>query len=151
MSCIFCEINQEALPAHTVYRDETSHAIVDKFPLSPGHVIVLSQTHQQSVDDLSEQELQELWSAARRISQAMKQVDSSIKDVHFLINDGPAANQHVPHVHLHVIPRYGWDLGFLPLRFMTRFLNPLNHWGNNGRSAEWARSLNKALVSERNA
>lgn len=145
MSCIFCQINQEALPAHTVYQDKHCRAIVDKFPLSPGHVIVLSRTHQGSVEYLPDDELTGMWRAAKRIAQAMKQTDSGIKDVHFLINDGPAANQHVPHVHLHVIPRYGWDLGMLPVRFMTRFINPLNHWGRSSASAQWAKSIADAL------
>ncbi|MFC3152507.1 HIT family protein [Litoribrevibacter euphylliae] len=146
MSCIFCQINQGALPAHTVYEDEHCRAIVDKFPLSPGHVIILSKSHQGSVDQLEDSELQGIWQAGRKISQAMKRVDSSIKDVHFLINDGPSANQHVPHVHLHVIPRYGWDLGFLPLRFMTRFLNPLNHWGKDASSRDWAAALSNQIA-----
>ncbi|GLQ33100.1 HIT family protein [Litoribrevibacter albus] len=145
MSCIFCQINQEQIPSHTIYQDDHCRAIVDKFPLSPGHVIVLSKTHQGSVDDLPETELTAMWSAARRISKAMKAADNSVKDVHFLINDGPAANQHVPHVHLHVIPRYGWDLGMLPVRFMTRFVNPLNHWGRSKESAQWAESLSTQL------
>jgi len=145
MSCIFCQINEGRLPTHTVYQDDYCHAIVDKFPLSPGHVIVLSKNHVGSIDALSEDELNAIWRAGRNISRVMKTVDPAIKDVHFLINDGPFANQHVPHVHLHVIPRYGWDLGLLPVRFMTRFVNPLNHWGKDKTSKAWAEAISNGL------
>jgi len=146
MSCIFCQINEQKLPAFSVYQDEFSHAIVDKFPLSPGHIIVLSKSHEGSIDGLSEQELSAIWKTARKVGQAMKKADAGVKDVHYLINDGTAANQHVPHVHLHVIPRYGWDLGLLPLRFMTRFMNPANYLGKDKSSGQWAAKLAELMT-----
>lgn len=145
MSCIFCQINQGALPAHAVEVTEHTHAIMDKFPLSPGHIIVLSKTHASTVSALTSDERAALLDAGHRLSGALKKADDRIKDVHFLINDGPMANQHVPHVHLHVIPRYGWDLAKLPYRFMTRFANPLNYLLAEKRLSSWAVKIRNHL------
>ncbi len=146
MSCVFCQINRSELPAYTVYRDNDCHGIMDKFPLSPGHVIVLSHSHVGSISELSSQERASLMEAGNKIGLALKATNKKIKDVHYLINDGPEANQHVPHVHLHVIPRYGWDLGLLPYRFLTRFANPLNYVLSDKRLSAWAEEIKSHLL-----
>jgi diadenosine tetraphosphate (Ap4A) HIT family hydrolase len=145
MSCIFCQINLKELKAHSIYKGHSCHAILDKFPLSEGHVLVLSKTHVGSVEKLPEAEFTEMWTVAKSVSKAMKSLDSTIKDVHFLINDGPSANQHIPHVHIHIIPRYGWDLGWLPVRFMTRFINPGNYFMKEAKRSKWAGALSEFM------
>jgi histidine triad (HIT) family protein len=55
-----------------------------------------------------------------------------------VLNNGKAANQHVPHVHLHVIPRRNGDTALVVWRYVTRFINPLSYIGRNQRLARQA-------------
>lgn len=107
--CVFCAIRAKQAPASMVYEDALCMVLMDIFPLRPAHVLVINKRHVQYVRELSEQERNHLFATANKVSQAM--LKSSLKPlaVHFNINDGKAAHQTVPHVHLHILPRYKND------------------------------------------
>ncbi|MGH8808699.1 MAG: HIT family protein [Noviherbaspirillum sp.] len=62
-----------------------------------------------------------------------------------MLNNGKAANQHVPHAHLHVIPRRSGDSLLIVWRYQTRFLNPLSYLGRKQRLARQAAQLQALL------
>ena len=69
-------------------------------------------------------EIGELFGAAVRVGDALRRA-VPCKDVNVVVNDGRAANQTVPHVHVHVIPRSGGDTWKLLLRLAQRPIQPL--------------------------
>ena len=71
--------------------------------------------------------------------------DPAVLGINLLINDGPAANQHVPHLHLHLIPRRVGDLPALCWRTLTRFL-PFGRKRTEARLAGEAERLRAALA-----
>ena len=103
-SCIFCSIVAQRAPASIIYEDELCLALMDIFPLRPAHVLVVNKRHVQYVHELSEQERNHLFTIGNKVSQAIRQSDLKPLAVHFNINDGKAAHQTVPHVHLHILP-----------------------------------------------
>lgn len=109
MSCVFCAIAANQLPASIIYSDDLCLAFMDLYPLRAGHVLVVNRRHVQYVHELTDAERSHLLNVGSRIGQALRA--SSLKPVafHFNINDGRAAHQTVPHVHLHVLPRYQGD------------------------------------------
>ncbi|MEM9489298.1 MAG: HIT family protein [Myxococcota bacterium] len=108
--CIFCEIVAGRAPASVVHQDETFMAFMDIYPWRPGHVLVIPKVHAQYVHELAMDTRRELFALGSRIAEAVRASAIPCDDVHFLINDGPAANQTVGHVHLHVLPRRRGDL-----------------------------------------
>ncbi|MBK6756799.1 MAG: HIT family protein [Moraxellaceae bacterium] len=108
-SCIFCSIVAQQAPASIIYEDELCLALMDIFPLRPAHVLVINKRHVQYVHELSEQERNHLFTMGNKVSQAIRQSALQPLAVHFNINDGKAAHQTVPHVHLHILPRYKHD------------------------------------------
>lgn len=117
-NCIFCEIVAQQAPASIIYEDELCVALMDIFPLRPAHVLVINKRHVQYVHELSEQERNHLFAIGNKISQALRLSSFNPLAVHFNINDGKAAHQTVPHVHLHILPRYQHD----SLSFMASLL-----------------------------
>lgn len=105
---IFDRIIQGELPASFVLQDEHCVAFMDIHPMRPGHVLVVPRQSVPILDELAAPVRDHLWEVARRIGQAQRAVLGS-RAQHLLINDGKAASQTVPHVHIHVIPRYGND------------------------------------------
>lgn len=108
--CVFCAIAASKLPASIVYEDEQAMAFMDIVPLRPAHVLVINKRHAQYVHELTDAERSHLFAIANKVSQALRASSLQPAAVHFNINDGKAAQQTVPHVHLHVLPRYDNDL-----------------------------------------
>ncbi len=108
-ACVFCGLVDKKLPVVVVHEDEHNLAFMDIFPLRPGHVLVIPKRHAQHVHELTTEERTRLFELGNRIAVAMRQSKLGLDDLHLNINDGPAANQSVPHVHLHLLPRYRGD------------------------------------------
>ena len=124
-SCIFCQIVSAQQAASVVVRDESFVAFMDIFPLRPGHLLVVPRRHVQRVAELDAGARAGLFQLGAELGEALRGSSVPCRDVHLLINDGSHANQSVPHVHLHVIPRSGGDLGQLVRRAAAIPLGPL--------------------------
>ncbi len=108
MGCVFCEIVQGNAPSHVIYRDKEFIAILDKYPISVGHTLVLPKEHFERISDLSQTKFCALYARVHALNQIItSKLDASAS--HISINDGAAANQLIPHVHVHIIPRNAND------------------------------------------
>jgi histidine triad (HIT) family protein len=107
--CVFCKIVAGELPSTRVYEDDTVIAFMDIFPLRRAHVLVIPREHQQHLHRLPEALRERLIQTGARIADALYASALGPAAVHYMINDGPQAHQTVPHVHLHVLPRYRGD------------------------------------------
>jgi diadenosine tetraphosphate (Ap4A) HIT family hydrolase len=103
--CPFC-----TLPAERVVQRNASGVLLrDGFPVSPGHSLVIPNRHVGSFFELSETERSDLLFL---LDQAKAELDAlhHPDGYNIGINDGAAAGQTVPHLHIHLIPRYHGDL-----------------------------------------
>lgn len=146
MDCVFCAIVGGRLPAHRVYEDEDFIVLLDIFPLRPAHVLIVSREHAPLLKDLSAAARDRLLLLAGRIAEALRASGYAAPDLNFVINDGPSANQHVPHLHLHLIPRRAGDLSSLLWRALTRFL-PLGRKRLEQGFEQQAQRLRDALAT----
>lgn len=146
MECVFCAIAAEQLPAERIYEDEHFIVLLDIFPLRPAHVLIVSREHAPFLKDLSTAAADALLPLAQRIAAALRAAGYGEQGINFLINDGPTSNQHVPHLHLHLIPRRRGDVMQLLWRALTRFL-PLARKRIEARLALEAKQLREALAN----
>jgi len=140
-NCIFCQILAGKAPAAWVIEKGPVVAFMDIFPLRPGHVLVIPRDHHPLVTQLDESTRGQLMETGNRIARAMRELYPEGTDINWLINDGKAAWQHVPHVHLHLIPRTGRD----NLRFMGRIATRFLHKPDMAQFEADARRLRKLL------
>jgi histidine triad (HIT) family protein len=102
-NCVFCQIVGKKLPSYIVYEDNDYIAFLDAFPFSLGHTLVCPKKHGETVWDMNEEEIGGLFMVASNVSKAVvKATDAD--GFRFVQNNGEAANQVVPHVHIHTIP-----------------------------------------------
>ena len=90
---------------------------MDIQPVNPGHVLVVPVAHAQFVSDLEPATLAHLATVAQRITSTVRACGVRCGGVNWWLADGEAAGQEVPHVHLHVFPRFtgdGFGLTFGP-------------------------------------
>lgn len=146
--CIFCKIIAGELPGIEILRDETCIILMDIFPISPGHLMVIPLVHSEFSHGLTSGIRSYIFEKAAMLSEALCRSDLKAKGAHILINDGKAANQHIPHVHMHVIPRYKNDLILVLLRLMTRFINPFMFIGRQKRLERQAEAIRRALLTQ---
>jgi diadenosine tetraphosphate (Ap4A) HIT family hydrolase len=102
--CPFCTLPESRIVA------ENAHGLVirDAYPVSPGHTLVIPKRHMGSFFELTPAERSDLLAL---LDQAREELQGSLHPDGFNIgiNDGPAAGQTVPHLHIHLIPRYRGD------------------------------------------
>jgi len=104
VDCVFCGIVNGATPSHVLYDDEDFIAILDKYPIALGHTLVMPKKHFERVNDLSCNQFNALYSRVYALNRiVVSRMNASAS--HISINDGVAANQLIPHVHVHIIPR----------------------------------------------
>jgi len=99
---------------HEIYHDSNIIAILDKYPIDKGHSLVITKKPYEKLTDMSNQEVAELFSKIPKIANAI--VKATNADAFSIAqNNGKAAKQIIPHVHIHIIPRYN-DTGTLWLK-----------------------------------
>lgn len=101
--CIFCKIVARKIPSAIVYEDSDYIAFLDRSPFSSGHTLVCPKKHGETVYDMTESEIGGLFALAARLSKSIVSATGG-EGFRFVQNNGEAANQVVPHVHVHVIP-----------------------------------------------
>ena len=105
MACIFCDILDGKREAHIVYEDENHIAFLDKYPIDDGHTLVIPKKHYERITDMDSNDVGKIFSLIPKIANAV--LSGAGADAFSLAqNNGKAAKQIIPHVHIHIIPRY---------------------------------------------
>ena len=102
--CPFCVLD----PARILADDELTVIYKDGFPVSPGHTVIIPRRHFATLFDATPEEQTALLAA---LDKAKAILDERHKPdgYNIGINHGKAGGQSVPHLHIHVIPRYLGD------------------------------------------
>jgi len=101
---VFCEIAAGRAPAALVFEDAFTLAVMDIAPAARGHVLVMTREHFETLYELSSELAQAVARTARRIALALR-TTLEPEGLSVIQSNGAAANQTVPHYHMHLIPR----------------------------------------------
>jgi len=102
--CPFCSLPAERL----IQQSEFAFVMRDGFPISPGHTLIILKRHVASFFEVTEAERNDLMTL---LAAARDDLDREFHPAGYNIgiNEGAAAGQTVPHLHIHLIPRYEGD------------------------------------------
>lgn len=105
---IFSKIIAGEVPCAKVYEDEHTFAFMDAGQVNPGHVIVASRRPVETILEIDDELAGALFRTAARVARAV-QAAFRPEGLTILQANKPAGWQTVPHLHLHVLPRYKDD------------------------------------------
>lgn len=108
MTTVFEKIMRGELPAAKVYEDDLVYAFMDAGQVNPGHVLVVTRKPYETLLDVDDESAAAMMRAAARIARAVQKAFSP-DGITILQTNKPAGWQTVPHLHLHVLPRYEND------------------------------------------
>jgi histidine triad (HIT) family protein len=108
MECIFCKIVSGEIPAVKVLDEESVLAFMDINPSSKGHMLVVPKNHAENIFEIAESDLATLIKAVKKCAGAAKDALRA-EGLTILQLNGKASDQIVPHLHVHVIPRWEND------------------------------------------
>jgi histidine triad (HIT) family protein len=108
MDCIFCKIVAGDIPAIKVVDEDKVLAFMDINPASRGHMLVVPKNHAENIYEISEADLAAVMSAVKRCAGAVKEALGA-EGITVLQLNGKASDQLVPHLHVHIMPRWAKD------------------------------------------
>jgi len=109
-ACYFCQIPQEekeSLRIIASYR--LCYVVCDRFPVSPGHLLIIPKKHTENWFTASEEVRQEMMHVLQEMKKRLDE-ESHPDGYNIGMNCGVVAGQTMMHLHLHLIPRYKGDV-----------------------------------------
>ena len=107
--CLFCDLAAGEAERSVAYEDDRAVAVMDLNPVNEGHLFVLPRAHAELLGELDDETGAHLFRVAMRLAAALRRTEIRCEGVNLFLADGEAAGQEIPHVHLHVLPRYEGD------------------------------------------
>lgn len=104
-NCFLCNISAD----EKIVENKDFFSAFDDFPVSKGHVLVISKAHVASVFELSSEQYKNLFSLLNETKEILRKKFNP-GGFNIGINEGEAAGQSIFHLHVHLIPRYKGDM-----------------------------------------
>lgn len=114
--CFLCDAARDQAAEHSlvVDRDELTLTLLNRYPYSSGHLMVVPLRHTPDLVSLTRDEGAAVFASTQRAIRALAEVMHP-GGFNIGINQGGAAGASVEHIHLHVVPRWGGDTNFMPV------------------------------------
>jgi histidine triad (HIT) family protein len=107
-NCIFCRIVAGTIPCFKLYEDEATIAFMDINPANEGHALSVAKGHWPTLHDIPAEVLGQVAVTAKRVATAVNKTLAP-DGINLIQANGPGAAQSVPHLHIHILPRWKDD------------------------------------------
>jgi ATP adenylyltransferase len=122
--CVFCEAAKEKddAQARIVHRGEHCFVILNTYPYTPGHVMIVPYTHVDELQKLPAEAAHEMMGLSQRMETVLRKLYRP-DGINLGMNIGKAAGAGIAgHIHMHVLPRWVADANFVSVVGETRVL-----------------------------
>ncbi len=108
MPTLFTKIINKEIPSAILYEDSLCIAILDINPVNKGHALVIAKEEYPTTVECPDDVLSHLIVIAKRVDNVLRE-KLHAEATNIIINNGPASGQEIPHIHIHIIPRFEGD------------------------------------------
>jgi ATP adenylyltransferase len=114
--CIFCAIKDQHpdVESLTVYEEKMLFICLNLYPYNPGHLMVIPKRHVESFEDLTEVERNRIFKVVMNCQQLLNDLFNPT-GYNVGYNQGQYSGASISHIHVHVVPRYKSELGFIDI------------------------------------
>ena len=113
--------NDERVKSLKIYEDKICFVVLNLYPYNPAHLMVATSQHKTRFLDLTKSEILHIFRAIQGLQQMVDDLYNP-KGYNIGINQGRDAGGSIDHLHFHIVPRYGSELGFIDIIGQTRVL-----------------------------
>ncbi|WP_457745795.1 HIT family protein [Sulfurimonas sp.] len=121
--CVFCHISSHAeddVTLHVLHRDEHCFIVMNRYPYTPGHFMIIPHKHTDKLEELSSETWLHMSALAQRCVKLLKE-GFGAQGVNIGMNLGAAAGAGIAqHIHMHLVPRWSRDTNFITSIAQTR-------------------------------
>ena len=121
--CVFCHISENAKDdsnLHVLYRDEHCFIVMNRYPYTPGHFMIIPHTHTDKLEDLDSETWLHMSALAQKGVKLLKE-GINAQGVNIGMNLGKAGGAGIAeHIHMHLVPRWERDTNFITSIASTR-------------------------------
>jgi ATP adenylyltransferase len=123
IKCILCGVrdDDERVVVLKIYQDEILFISLNLYPYNPGHLMVIPNRHILRFLELTQDEIMHITKAIQGLQLLLDKLYNPI-GYNIGMNEGKVAGGSIEHLHFHVVPRYGSELGFIDIVGKTRVL-----------------------------
>ncbi|MEM0123874.1 MAG: HIT domain-containing protein [Conexivisphaerales archaeon] len=113
--CLFCRVINGDEQAYVVYDDVNVIAFLDRYPIAPGHTLIVTKEHYRDFLAIPSDSLAHLSNITKKVATAV-QAAMSADGIRIFTNVGKSAGQVIFHVHIHVLPAWEHEPVFSSFR-----------------------------------
>ncbi len=121
--CFLCEAAKNKKTEFLLWKGNFAMIVMNIYPYNNGHLMVAPRKHKKDFEQLSEQEILEMFEAIKKCIEILRK---TIKPNGFNIgiNLGMCAGAGLPgHIHIHIVPRWNGDTNFMPVIASTKIIS----------------------------
>lgn len=121
VECILCSVrdDDERVKSLKVYQDDVVFVCLNMYPYNPAHLMVVPNRHVARYVDLTKDELVHVFRMIQGLQLMLDDLYSP-RGYNIGMNQGRAAGGSIEHLHVHVVPRYGDEIGYIDIVGNTR-------------------------------
>lgn len=117
--CLFCKIAKNG--SKFLLKRGDFIVMMNRYPYSTGHLLIFPKKHVKNFEDLEEKDITEIFSLVKKCLRILK-IALKPKGFNIGINLGTVAGASIEHLHIHIVPRYGSDAGFMEVVSSTKVM-----------------------------
>lgn len=142
MECILCSVrdDDENVTSLKIYHDSVLFISLNLYPYNPGHLMIVPNKHITQFTELSREEMIHLMRTVQGTQMLLDDIYNP-KGYNIGINQGNIAGGSIEHLHVHVVPRYSSELGYIDILAETRIVPE----GLNSVKEKLEQKINKFL------
>ncbi|MHA1753965.1 MAG: HIT family protein [Candidatus Odinarchaeia archaeon] len=121
--CLFCRVvnGEEIKDVRVLYKNDKMLIVLNRYPYNPGHLMVIPTRHVENLTELTNEEISYLFNKVRDCINLLNE-EYTPPGFNVGINIGQYSGASIRHLHIHVLPRFKNELGFMETVNSTRIL-----------------------------
>lgn len=123
VDCILCAVknDDDRVTSLKIYEDDICFVVLNLYPYNPAHLMVATSKHKTKFVELTKFEILHIFRTIQGLQLLINELYNP-KGYNIGMNEGKDAGGSIEHLHFHIIPRYGSELGFIDIIGETRVL-----------------------------